>query len=244
MRDGRRVVEVEPHEPRQARSRRIGNCSGFYGDRLSAMREMLEGGAARRPDRRLPRRADHADPRQGHDEGRLARLRPHLRPAGRGLPRARARARREDRRNAGGLNPAGLADRLREVAKGLGLDAGVAHVEGDDLRPRAGAGLGGRADRQRLPRRLRHRRGAAWRRRRRGHRPGHRRLAGRRPGGRPLRLEHHGVRRARRRGRRRARPRVRHPGHRRQLLRLPQPARTTAARWASRSPRSPPTAPA
>jgi len=39
--------------------------------------------------------------------------------------------------NAGGLNPAGLADRLREVAKGLGLDAGIAHVEGDDLRPRA-----------------------------------------------------------------------------------------------------------
>ena len=24
---------------------RVGNCSGFYGDRLSAMREMLEGGA-------------------------------------------------------------------------------------------------------------------------------------------------------------------------------------------------------
>ena len=24
---------------------RIGNCSGFYGDRLSAMREMLEGAA-------------------------------------------------------------------------------------------------------------------------------------------------------------------------------------------------------
>ena len=23
----------------------IGNCSGFYGDRLSAMRELLEGGA-------------------------------------------------------------------------------------------------------------------------------------------------------------------------------------------------------
>ncbi len=37
--------------------------------------------------------------------------------------------------NAGGLNPAGLADRIREVAKGLGLDPAVAHVEGDDLRP-------------------------------------------------------------------------------------------------------------
>ena len=37
--------------------------------------------------------------------------------------------------NAGGLNPAGLADRLREVARGLGLDPAIAHVEGDDLRP-------------------------------------------------------------------------------------------------------------
>ena len=39
--------------------------------------------------------------------------------------------------NAGGLNPAGLADRVREVARGLGLDPVVAHVEGDDLAPRA-----------------------------------------------------------------------------------------------------------
>ncbi|MBD3916677.1 DUF1446 domain-containing protein [Nocardioides hwasunensis] len=36
--------------------------------------------------------------------------------------------------NAGGLNPAGLADRLREVAGGLGLDPAIAHVEGDDVR--------------------------------------------------------------------------------------------------------------
>ncbi|MEO6701260.1 MAG: acyclic terpene utilization AtuA family protein, partial [Jatrophihabitantaceae bacterium] len=39
--------------------------------------------------------------------------------------------------NAGGLNPAGLADKLLEVAKGLGLDPAIAHVEGDDLRARA-----------------------------------------------------------------------------------------------------------
>ena len=36
--------------------------------------------------------------------------------------------------NAGGLNPAALAARLRQVAKGLGLDPAVAHVEGDDVR--------------------------------------------------------------------------------------------------------------
>ena len=35
--------------------------------------------------------------------------------------------------NAGGLNPAGLAERLRELAAKLGIDANVAHVEGDDI---------------------------------------------------------------------------------------------------------------
>src|SRR5690606_8253360 len=39
--------------------------------------------------------------------------------------------------NAGGLNPAGLASALREHADRLGLNAEVAHVEGDDLMPRA-----------------------------------------------------------------------------------------------------------
>src|SRR4051812_22955428 len=36
--------------------------------------------------------------------------------------------------NAGGLNPSGLADRLREVARGLGLDPAISYVEGDDVR--------------------------------------------------------------------------------------------------------------
>ncbi len=35
--------------------------------------------------------------------------------------------------NAGGLNPSGLADALREVNDRLGLNARIAHVEGDDL---------------------------------------------------------------------------------------------------------------
>ncbi|WAM00231.1 DUF1446 domain-containing protein [Streptomyces sp. Je 1-369] len=51
--------------------------------------------------------------------------------------------------NAGGLNPAGLAGAVRELAGRLGLDVRVAHVEGDDLRDRfphaltANAYLGG-----------------------------------------------------------------------------------------------------
>src|SRR5688500_7042845 len=40
--------------------------------------------------------------------------------------------------NAGGLNPAGLAEQLRKVAADQGLDARIAYVDGDDLMPRAG----------------------------------------------------------------------------------------------------------
>ena len=164
---------------------RIGNASGFYGDRFAAWREMLDGGAARRADRRLPGRADHADPRP--------------RPAG--GPGARLRARRScaswrpclgtalDRgvtivTNAGGLNPAGLAAALRALAARLG----VAVQRRRTSRATTRRHRPGRADRQRVPRRVRHRRVPARRRRRRGHRPGHRRLAGGRPGRRPLRL--------------------------------------------------------
>ncbi|UMB72117.1 acyclic terpene utilization AtuA family protein [Mycobacterium paraterrae] len=39
--------------------------------------------------------------------------------------------------NAGGLNPAGLADAVRALADRLGVSARVAHVEGDDLSGRA-----------------------------------------------------------------------------------------------------------
>ncbi|MEV8021784.1 acyclic terpene utilization AtuA family protein [Streptomyces sp. NPDC086554] len=51
--------------------------------------------------------------------------------------------------NAGGLNPAGLADAVRELAGRLGVDTSVAYVEGDDLGSRfpdaltANAYLGG-----------------------------------------------------------------------------------------------------
>src|ERR1019366_10629334 len=40
--------------------------------------------------------------------------------------------------NAGGRNPAGLADQVGRLADRLGLDVSVAHIEGDDLLPRVG----------------------------------------------------------------------------------------------------------
>ena len=122
---------------------RIGNCSGFYGDRLSAMREMLTGGELdyltgdylAELTMLILGRDRMKNPDRGYAKTFLRQLEECL-----GLAR--------DRQvrivaNAGGLNPAGLADAIRTLAADLGVPATVAHVEGDDLLPRAGElGLG------------------------------------------------------------------------------------------------------
>ena len=133
---------------------RVGNCSGFYGDRLSAMREMLEGGELDvltgdylaeltmlilgKDTMRTPRSATRAPTSPRSSSASAWRWR-----AACGLVS-----------NAGGLDPAGLADRLREVAAGLRLDAG-SRTSGRHLRPLAKElELGDNASPQRLPRRL------------------------------------------------------------------------------------------
>ena len=114
---------------------RVGNCSGFYGDRLSAMREQLEGGRLdvltgdylAELTMLILGRDTMKDPSLGYARTFAKQLEDCL---GLALEQGVTIV-----SNAGGLNPAGLADRIREVARGLGLDPAVAHVEGDDLRP-------------------------------------------------------------------------------------------------------------
>ncbi|MEU6830832.1 acyclic terpene utilization AtuA family protein [Nocardia beijingensis] len=117
---------------------RIGNCSGFYGDRLGAMREMLEGGQLdvltgdylAELTMLILGRDRMKDPDLGYAKTFVKQIEDCL---GLALERnVRIVA------NAGGLNPAGLAQRLRKVAADVGLDAKIAHVEGDDLVARAG----------------------------------------------------------------------------------------------------------
>ena len=220
---------------------RIGNCSGFYGDRLAAMREMLTGGdldyltgdyLAELTMLILAR--DRAkSPDRGYAKTFLTQLEDCL---GTALDRGvRIVA------NAGGLNPAGLATAVRALADRLGLSVNVAHVEGDDLLARAdelgfgtplaaNAYLGawgivdclndgadvvvtGRVTDASV-------------------------IVG--PGRRPLRLGPHRLRRAGRCGGRGPRHRVRRAGHRRQLL-PSSPRSPTSPMPASRSPRSTPT---
>ena len=122
---------------------RIGNCSGFYGDRLAAMREMLTGGDLdyltgdylAELTMLILGRDRMKNPDGGYAKTFLRQLEECL-----GLAKdkgVRIVA------NAGGLNPAGLATAVRALADRLGIEASVAHVEGDDLLPRAGElGLG------------------------------------------------------------------------------------------------------
>jgi hypothetical protein len=116
---------------------RIANCSGFYGDRLTAMREMLDGGPVdvitgdylAELTMLILGRDQLKDPSLGYARTFVTQLEHCL---GTALEKGVRIV-----SNAGGLNPAGLADRLREVAKGLGLDPAIAYVEGDNLAARA-----------------------------------------------------------------------------------------------------------
>ncbi|MDI3386443.1 DUF1446 domain-containing protein [Streptomyces sp. B-S-A8] len=121
---------------------RIGNASGFYGDRFDALRDMLTDGPL--------------DVLTGDYLAELTMLilgRDRLRDPQLGYARTFLRQAEEclglahDRGvrivvNAGGLNPAGLADRVRELSARLGVPAAVAHVEGDDLSGRGNWGEG------------------------------------------------------------------------------------------------------
>ncbi|MFE2434685.1 acyclic terpene utilization AtuA family protein, partial [Streptomyces sp. NPDC059409] len=112
---------------------RVGNASGFYGDRFSALREMLTGGPL--------------DVLTGDYLAELTMLilgRDRLKNPDAGYARTFLRQLEEclglahERgvrivTNAGGLNPAGLADAVRALADRLGIPVRVAHVEGDDL---------------------------------------------------------------------------------------------------------------
>jgi hypothetical protein len=118
---------------------RIGNASGFYGDRFDAVREQLTGG--------------QLDVLTGDYLAELTMLilgRDRLKNPSMGYAKTFLRQMEEclglamERgvkivTNAGGLNPAGLARALNELADRLGLTVQIGHVEGDALKGYEGA---------------------------------------------------------------------------------------------------------
>ncbi|CAM5445524.1 exopolyphosphatase [Streptomyces pilosus] len=115
---------------------RVGNFSGFYGDRFDAPREMLTGGEVdvltgdylAELTMLILARDRLKDPTAGYARTFLRQLEETL-----GLAHERGV---RIVTNAGGLNPAGLAGAVRALAGRLGIPVRVAHVEGDDLTAR------------------------------------------------------------------------------------------------------------
>ncbi len=115
---------------------RIANCSGFFGDRLSAAREMVEGGPI--------------DVLTGDWLAELTMLilaRTRMKRPGGGYARTFVTQMEQvmgtclDKgirvvSNAGGLDPDGCAEAVAEAAQKLGLSPKIAYVRGDDLLPR------------------------------------------------------------------------------------------------------------
>ncbi|WP_052585846.1 acyclic terpene utilization AtuA family protein [Mycobacteroides abscessus] len=115
---------------------RIGNVSGFYGDRHSAMRELvatadidvITGDYLAELTMLILWKARKKKPDTGYAHTFLTQFREvAVDCAHRGIKVVV---------NAGGINPAGMAQQVRDLVAELGIDLKVAHVEGDDLMPR------------------------------------------------------------------------------------------------------------
>jgi hypothetical protein len=119
---------------------RIGNASGFYGDRAGAWQEMLAGGELdvltgdylAELTMLILGRDRMKDPATGYAKTFLRQLEGVL---GTALDRGTKLV-----TNAGGLNPAGLATAIEALAERLGRRVSVGYVEGDDVTARAAVG--------------------------------------------------------------------------------------------------------
>lgn len=114
-------------------SLRIANCSGFFGDRLDAAKEMVEGGPIdfltgdylAELTMLVLYKTRQAKSSEGYARTFLSQMEQVLGTCiDKGIKVVS---------NAGGLNPKGLAEQIEALASRLGVPVKVAYVEGDDL---------------------------------------------------------------------------------------------------------------
>jgi len=116
----------------------IANCSGYLGDKLSAARELIEGGEIHvltgdylaELTMALLFRMKMKAPEKGYATTFLKQMNDVM-----GLCLGKNI---KIVANAGGLNPKGLAEELQKIAEQLGICPKIACIEGDDLLPRLG----------------------------------------------------------------------------------------------------------
>src|SRR6478672_3385379 len=112
---------------------RIGNCSGFYGDRIAAAREMIDGGPIdvltgdwlAELTMLILAKDQLKNPNGGYAKTFVRQMQDVLADCvARGIKIVS---------NAGGLNPAGCAAAVQAIADAAGLSLTIAHVEGDNI---------------------------------------------------------------------------------------------------------------
>lgn len=115
---------------------RIGNASGFYGDRFAAFAEMVDAGVDVITGDYLAEltmlilaRQKTKDPATGFAKTFLSQLTQSLAAVAESGIRVVV--------NAGGMNPGGLAEAIRHAAVNAGIEIPVAYVDGDDLTQRS-----------------------------------------------------------------------------------------------------------
>lgn len=123
----------------EARPVVIANCSGFFGDRGSALAEVVRGGPVdivtgdylAEVTMLVLAKTRLKDPSAGYAASFLGQLKPVLGEiAQRGIRVVV---------NAGGLNPAAMAAKVRSLCEEAGVSLRVAHIEGDDIMPQLGS---------------------------------------------------------------------------------------------------------
>ena len=116
---------------------KIANCSGFYGDKISAAKELVDGGPidvltgdylaeltmAILYSQKLQR---------GEDKGYVGTFLKQIKEVAKSCKEKKIKI----ISNAGGLNPKSMASEIKKILDEQSIDMKVAYIDGDDLLPR------------------------------------------------------------------------------------------------------------
>tara|TARA_B100000073_G_scaffold250039_1_gene210271 strand:+ start:364 stop:2118 length:1755 start_codon:yes stop_codon:yes gene_type:complete len=116
---------------------RIGNCSGFYGDRLSAAKEMVEGGPIDVLTGDYLAELTMAillsqKMQRGEQAGYVGTFLKQLNEIAETCEKKKIKI----VSNAGGLNPKSMAEEVKKILDAQGVNLKIAYIDGDDLMPR------------------------------------------------------------------------------------------------------------
>jgi hypothetical protein len=114
---------------------RIGNCSGFYGDRLAAAKEMIDGGPIDvltgdyLAELTMTILYNQMQTR-GENMGYVGTFLKQVKDVAKDCSERNIKI----ISNAGGLNPKSMADEIETILSELGVDMKVAYIDGDDIK--------------------------------------------------------------------------------------------------------------